>query len=163
MTNPRTRRTKSSEKEALQSQLQRQGLKAQNALIDQFHAQDKLTELQGASRNSKPLPAAEPKDSWSQSNSPSANLICSNTDALHNIQATLARYDDPGDKQRSLIRQSGHVLRQLLQQWTVVGLEDEDYAAPCQDGKTQDRGDASTTDAADPQSATKPPSEHVIE
>jgi hypothetical protein len=159
----RMRRTKSSEKEALQAQLQRLGLKAQNALIDQVLAQDKLTELQGPTQNSKPLPAVESKVSQWQSDSPSVNLICANTDALHNVHATLARYDDPADKQRSLIRQSGDVLRQLLQQWTVVGLEDEDYASPRQEGKPHDEADASSANAAGPQSPTKARSEHVIE
>jgi hypothetical protein len=117
--------------EKLDEDIHREVLKARNALVEQVAAQQTLSDLeqeveheeptQVAIEGSAPEPAAEEH-----------SLVTSSVAPLQHLQQSLATHDDRAERQQLILQQSGYILQQLLQQWTLFDFN-SDGSTPIQD------------------------------
>ncbi|KAI1608204.1 hypothetical protein EDD37DRAFT_185959 [Exophiala viscosa] len=118
------------------NELGKQGVKAQNALLAQQEAQDKLPELEKEATRQESLGRNGAIQPYTQRPDTRTDVIRAKAPALHNLQQSLTTCADPAERQRLVLQHSARVLRQLLEQWTTVGLErplgrdDEAHARP---------------------------------
>ncbi|KIV87840.1 hypothetical protein PV11_03359 [Exophiala sideris] len=135
----RSKRKAKSDKEGtadLDKELSNQGIKAQNALLAQQEAQDKLPELETEATRQENLDGNSAIQAYTQRPNTRTDLIRANATALDNLQLLLTVYTDPAERQRLVLHHSTYVLHQLLQQWTTVDLSrpngpfDDGHALP---------------------------------
>ncbi|OCT52557.1 hypothetical protein CLCR_10214 [Cladophialophora carrionii] len=98
----------------------RHQIKAQNALLAQREAQEKLEILEvQAARQERPL-SIDTGEVYTEPSSARMDIVPITATTLAGLTQSLTAYTDPAERQRVMLQESAHVLQLLLQQWTNI-------------------------------------------
>ncbi|KIW68591.1 hypothetical protein PV04_04529 [Phialophora macrospora] len=108
------------------SDLRRQQIKAQNALLAQNEAQERLLVLEEQVAQQERTLGIDTGKSCAEPSPVQMDIVSTTATTLADLTRSLAVYTDPAERQQIFLRHSGQVLQQLLQQWTNIGFSASD-------------------------------------
>ncbi|KAL9112232.1 MAG: hypothetical protein Q9227_003350 [Pyrenula ochraceoflavens] len=107
--------------------VQFQSMKAQNAIIDQLNATDKLHDLQHEDEPDVPLLVSDTARDAKPINC--SDLVSQHQDIIPKLEHYFKSIEDPSERQALVLQDSAPILHSLLQEWTTLEPEQNDASS----------------------------------